>query len=76
MLKHVRQAVERVRALGADATATRGNKHWKLTATVEGVSVEVPVSSTPADPHACVNMVVQMVRRRFAERDIDLSRAA
>lgn len=72
--KHVQQALDRARALGCECSAKQhgGNGHYRLTATKDGVTVDVPISGTPKQADACVNMVIQMLRRRFLERGIEL----
>lgn len=72
--KHVQQALTRSRALGCECSAEKHGRsgHYKLTATKGGVTVDVPISGTPTNDDACVNMVIQMLRRRFLERGIEL----
>lgn len=71
MKKHIKQAVARVEALGlACHVESNGGGHKKLVATKEGVTADVPISCTPKDETACVNMVIQMLRRRFLERGV------
>ena len=73
MKKHAKQALERAEAMGLVCSITVGPKgHYKLHATKGNVSLDVPVSGTPTDQDACVNMVAQMLRRRFAERGVSL----
>lgn len=76
--KHVREAAARVAAMhpGISTSVTHHNRgHYALAVTIDNVCVEVPVSCSPSDPHACIAMVAQMVRRRLRERGVDLSAA-
>lgn len=72
--KHVQQALERARDLGCECSAKKHGRsgHYKLTATKDGVTLVVPISGTPKQDDACVNMVIQMLRRRFLERGVEL----
>lgn len=71
--KHVQQALTRARALGLECCLAKGKRgHLKLIATKDGVTLDVPISSSPTNADACINMVIQMLRRRFLERGIEL----
>jgi hypothetical protein len=70
--KHAREVLRRIEAMGATATIATGKAHYKLTATVGDVSVQVPVSCSPSDERQCVNQVAQMVRRGMAARGVTL----
>lgn len=76
MMKHVKQALAQAQALGVDCYIKNSRKggHLKLMATCCGVSLSVPVSSSPKDENACVNMCIQMLKRRFLERGVQLPR--
>lgn len=67
MQKHVKELLGRARMLGLDCSARHIGGHYKLTATKDGASVTVPVSTSPTDKKACINMALQMIRRRFLE---------
>lgn len=71
--KHVQQAMAKARALGLECCLEKGKTgHRKLIATKDGVTLDVPISCSPTNADACVNMVIQMLRRRFLERGIEL----
>lgn len=72
MKKHIRQACDRIQSMGVACTVVPSSGHQKLSVTKDGVTLEVPISCTPTDPAACINMVVQMMRRRFAERGVTI----
>lgn len=72
MKKHVREALARARALGLVCSSAHDGGHYKLRAEKDGVTIVVPVSCSPTDTTACVNMAMQMLRRRFAERGIQI----
>lgn len=72
MKKHAKHALKRATALGLVCTISAHPGHYKLAATRDNVTIEVPVSCSPTDANACVNMVLQMLRRRFAERGVTL----
>lgn len=71
--KHVQQAMAKARALGVECCLAKGKRgQLKLIATKEGVTLDVPISCSPTNADACVNMVIPMLRRRFLERGIEL----
>lgn len=74
MKKHVRQALERAKAMGCECsiTTTGRSGHYKMVAVKDGVTVDVPLSGSPKNVDGCINMALQMLRRRFLERGVEL----
>jgi hypothetical protein len=72
-LKHIRETVKRVKALGVDDVVVEERQgHLKLTVRKGNVTVVHPIGSSPSDEDKSTLLTVTAVKRRFRAQGIEL----